>query len=47
MTASNQQLVSGLLGGMMGGGGGGGGGPVPDVTEARVDVDPEDVERKV
>ena len=48
MTAFNQNLVSGLLSGMSGGSGGGGGGDAPvDLSDARVDVDPEDVERKV
>ena len=48
MTASNQMLVSGLLAKAGGGGfGAGGGGDVLHGTvEARIDVDPEDVERK-
>ena len=50
MTASNQQLVSGLLARVAGGGSlgsslGGSAGDLPAI-EARVDVDPEDVERK-
>ena len=56
MTEANQDLVHGLLNSVMGSGGGGGGGGggsgggggggAVDLSDARVDVDPEDVERK-
>ena len=45
MTASNQQLVSGLLAKVGGGSHGGSSGDLA-ASEVRVDVDPEDVERK-
>ena len=45
MTASNQQLVSGLLAKVGGGRHGGSSGDLA-AAEVRVDVDPEDVERK-
>ena len=45
MTASNQQLVSGLLAKVGGGSQGGSSGDLA-AAEVRIDVDPEDVERK-
>ena len=45
MTASNQQLVSGLLAKVGGGSHGGSSGDLA-AAEVRIDVDPEDVERK-
>ena len=46
MTACHQQLVSGLLGGLTGGMTSSASGTSLDAADIRVDVDPEDVERK-